>query len=58
MNALQIIALGTFINGAAHYVRDGQSFWYAAWMCIGTFIAYASDRMNHAYPVDAHRHKG
>lgn len=45
MRSIQIIALGCFINGAAHYVRDGQSFWYAAWMLIGVLLVWLDGRV-------------
>lgn len=37
MNVLHVLALGAFILGGAHYVRNGADFWYGAW-CLVAFV--------------------
>jgi hypothetical protein len=35
MNPFYVLAIGVFIIAGAHYVRDGDTYWYAAYVLAG-----------------------
>ncbi len=38
MTPLLTLALGSYIVGASHYVRDGASLYYALWISTGAVM--------------------
>lgn len=39
MKWLHVLSLGAFIQGGAHYVHSGVSWWWVVWCAIGAALA-------------------